>query len=196
MQRVGVPHDIAELLTDAARERGWAGPAHHAVGGRRRNGSWLQAAAIGSIALLVGTVTTWGLARAWGDTDHAGWIVLGLGFGYLITLIVGLVAVAHRPGPERPAIWFQLYEDGLAHYRQGAHRPTVLAWDEIDRAVHHITRVEDSAGREIRRVHSLSVTPLPDPAHRDRCDHRETIALPPGFPDAEVLARYVTGRTR
>ncbi|MEU5162664.1 hypothetical protein AB0G74_24060 [Streptomyces sp. NPDC020875] len=191
MQRVRVPHDVTELLAGAVRDRGWTGPAHHAVGGRERNGSWRQAAAIGAVALLVGTLTTWGLIQVRDELD--GRVALGLGFGYLITLIVGLAAVAHRPGPERPAVWIQLYEDGLAHYRQGAHRPTVLAWDEIQRADHHITRIEDSSGREVRRVHSLSVTPVPDPVRRVR---RGTVALPPGFPDAEVLARYITGRTR
>ncbi|MEW1552120.1 hypothetical protein [Streptomyces tsukubensis] len=191
MKRVRVPRDVAELFEEATGERGWEGPVRHAVGGRDGNGSWTQAGAIGAFALLAGALTTWGVLHTRDELD--GRLMMGFGFGYLITLLVGLAAVAHRPGPERPAVWIQLYDDGLAHYRQGARRPSVLAWNEMDRAVHHITRVQDSAGREIRRVHSLSVTPLPDPVHRI---HGGTVTLPPGFPDAEVLARYVTARTR
>ncbi|MGV9315317.1 hypothetical protein ACWDR0_24485 [Streptomyces sp. NPDC003691] len=191
MNRVRVPRDVAELFAEAVGERSWNGPVRHAVGGRDGNGSWAQASAIGACALLVGGVTTWGMLHALDDLD--GRLMLGLGFGYLITLIIGLAAVAHRPGPQRPGVWIQLYDEGLAHYRQGARGPTVLAWGQIERAVHHVTRVEDSYGREIRRVHSLSVTALSGAV---RPADRGTVTLPPGFPDAEVLARYVTGRTR
>jgi hypothetical protein len=184
MERVGFSDDVVAAFKEAAGSAAW-GVERYAVGVRMRGGSWPALIASLFFALLFGGLTTWLLAFSWPDLPFQ--VLMGVSFGYLMSLLMVGLAWAYSPGVRHPATWVIVWDEGMAWLSEGG-TPVALAWDEIARSWHTVTSVRDQLGKEFKRAHRLEVEPTPDLAHHGR------LLLPPEFPFVAEIAAFVTAR--